>query len=121
MEMTNDEIKKELAFANMVMGVINNTKVPMLIYDGEKEVVKKALRKYMDELESNKMGMTIDEHVAQLKKLKSFHNGSYGASINFTIDTMRKYQKIEQIVRETANDDWIGRKIKKVVEDGKID
>lgn len=42
------------------------------------------------------MGMT-NEHIAQLKKLKSFHNGSYGASINFAIDTMRKYQKIEDI------------------------
>ena len=44
------------------------------------------------------MEMTIDEHMAQLKKLKSFHNGSYGASINFALDTMRKYQKIEQII-----------------------
>lgn len=44
------------------------------------------------------MGMSIDEHMAQLKKLKSFHNGSYGASINFALDTMRKYQKIVDIV-----------------------
>lgn len=54
--MTNDEIKKELVFADMVIGVINNTKVPMLIYDEEKEVVKKALRKYIDELESELRG-----------------------------------------------------------------
>lgn len=40
-------------------------------------------------------GMTIEEHITQLKKLKSFHNGSYGASINFALDTMRKYQKIK--------------------------
>lgn len=44
------------------------------------------------------MGMTIDEHMEQLKKLKSFHNGSYGASINFALDTMRKYQKIQEQV-----------------------
>ena len=49
------------------------------------------------------MGMS-DEHIAQLKKLKSFHNGSYGASINFAIDTMRKYQKIEQIMERTVDD-----------------
>lgn len=41
------------------------------------------------------MGMTIDEIIAQLKKLKSFHNGSYGASINLAIETMRKYQMMQ--------------------------
>lgn len=56
MGMSIEEIKKELVFADMVIGVINNTKVPMLIYDEEKEVVKKALRKYMDELESELRG-----------------------------------------------------------------
>lgn len=38
-----------------------------------------------------------------------------------TIDIMRKYQKIEQIVRETSNDGWIGEKIRKVLEDGNDD
>lgn len=44
------------------------------------------------------MEMTIDEHMAQLKKLKSFHNGSYGASINFAIDSMRKCQRIAKAI-----------------------
>lgn len=44
------------------------------------------------------MEMTIEEHIVQLKKLKPFHNGSYGASINYAIDTMCKYQKIVNIV-----------------------
>lgn len=52
------------------------------------------------------MEMTFDEHMAQLKKLKSFHNGSYGASINFALDTMRKYQKIEDIVRDYYNEQY---------------
>ena len=65
------------------------------------------------------MGMSIDEHIAQLKKLKSFHNGSYGASINFAIDTMRKYQKIEQILDDCDLEAWeVLEKIKEVVEDG---
>lgn len=68
------------------------------------------------------MGMSIDEHVAQLKKLKSFHNGSYGASINFAIDTMRKYKQIEQILKDIPyGGDVTVRRIQEVVEDGKID
>lgn len=42
--------------------------------------------------------MSIDKHIAQLKKLKSFHNGSYGASINFAIDFMRKYKRIAKAI-----------------------
>ena len=50
--------------------------------------------------------MTIDEHI---KTLESYGKGRKGftgqpidfqASINFAINTMRKYQKIEQIVKE---------------------
>lgn len=44
------------------------------------------------------MGMTIDEHMAQLKKLKSFHNGSYGASINFAVDSIHRCQKIAKAI-----------------------
>ena len=52
MGMTSEEINKEIAFANMVIGAINNVKVPMLMYEEEKAVTKKALQKYLDELES---------------------------------------------------------------------
>ena len=68
------------------------------------------------------MGMMIDEHITQLKKLKSFHNGSYGASINFALDIMRRYQQIQEIIKETDDLSTIrcsisfGR-IKEVVED----
>ncbi len=68
------------------------------------------------------MRMSMDEHIAQLKKLKSFHNGSYGASINFAIDIMRKDQKIEQIYKKwnEVNDfsyNQAMREIGKVIED----
>lgn len=48
--MTIEEIKKEICFAEMVL------KRPMLVYDEEKKVVKKALRKYVAELESELRG-----------------------------------------------------------------
>ena len=44
------------------------------------------------------MKMTIDEHMAQLKKLKPFHNGSYGASINFAIDSIRRCQRVAKAI-----------------------
>lgn len=46
------EDEKELYFANAVIGAINNVKVPMLMYEEEKQVVKKALHKYINELEA---------------------------------------------------------------------
>ena len=71
---------------------------------------------------SQKIGMSFDEHMAQLKKLKSFHNGSYGASINFALDIIRKYQKIEQIYQkwDEVNDfsyNQAMREIGEVIED----
>ena len=44
------------------------------------------------------MRMTIEEHIAQLKKLKSFHNGSYGASVKVAIDSMRKCQRVAKAI-----------------------
>jgi len=47
------EQKKELYFANTVIGAINNVETPMLMYEGEKKVVEKALRMYIDKIESD--------------------------------------------------------------------
>ena len=54
--MTREDIKKELIFADMVLGVIKNVKTPMLMYDEEKDVVKKALIEYKYKLESEMRG-----------------------------------------------------------------
>lgn len=45
------EDEKELYFAKVVLGAIKNVEMPMLMYEGEKKVVEKALRKYISELE----------------------------------------------------------------------
>lgn len=49
--MTFEEIKKEIVFADMVLGAIKNVKTPILMYDEEKDVVKKALIDYKYGLE----------------------------------------------------------------------
>ena len=54
--MTIEEMKKEIVFADMVLGAIKNVKVPMLMYDEEKDVVKKALTEYKSKLESEMRG-----------------------------------------------------------------
>ena len=42
---------RELYFARAVIGAIENVKVPMLMYEEEKEVVKKALQMYINKIE----------------------------------------------------------------------
>lgn len=51
-----DEIKKEVYFANIVIGAIDNIKTPMLIYEEEKQVVRKALKMYVDQIEDKMYG-----------------------------------------------------------------
>lgn len=54
--MTAEEYKKEIFCADLVLGAIENVKVPMLFYEEEKEIVKKALIMYKDYLESEIRG-----------------------------------------------------------------
>ena len=37
--------------------------------------------------------MTNEEHIEQLKKLRSFHNGSYGRSINKAIEVLEEQKE----------------------------
>ena len=55
-DMTREQIDKEMTFAKMVLQAIANVKMPMLVYDEEKEVVKKALSRYVYELERELRG-----------------------------------------------------------------
>ena len=54
--MTYEDQKKELYFANAVIGAIDNVKTPMLMYQEEKDVVRKALLMYIDRIESDMRG-----------------------------------------------------------------
>ena len=54
--MTYEDQKKELYFANAVIGAIDNVKTPMLMCQEEKDVVRKALRMYIDRIESDMRG-----------------------------------------------------------------
>ena len=54
--MTYEDQKKELYFANAVIGAIDNVKTPMLMYQEEKDVVRKALRMYIDKIENDMRG-----------------------------------------------------------------
>ena len=44
--------------------------------------------------------MTNEEHIEQLKKLRSFHNGSYGRSINKAIEALEQEPVLDQIRAE---------------------
>ena len=46
-----EQDNKELYFAHRVLDSLNMISEPKLVYEEEKEVVKKALRKYISDLE----------------------------------------------------------------------
>lgn len=51
--------------------------------------------------------MTNEEHIEQLKKLRSFHNGSYGRSINKAIEALNQQKVGHWIDCEDLGDDGI--------------
>lgn len=68
------------------------------------------------------MGMTIDKRIAQLVRVKHYASPRHYETLDVAIDTMKKYQKIGQIV---SDDYYLSdyNKIKDIkgVIDGKID
>lgn len=47
------EQERELHFANAILDAIEYVDKPVLCYEEEKEVVRKALRQYIDQIESD--------------------------------------------------------------------
>ena len=68
------------------------------------------------------MGMTIDEAIKQLETY-TILCGKYKAAYDLAVDTMRKYQKIEEIVNDRYRDPVSKTldEVIKVVEDGNDD
>ena len=66
--MTYEEQKKELYFANAVIGAIDNVKTPMLMYQEEKDVVRKALRMYIDRIESDMRGIQNRISISKIER-----------------------------------------------------
>jgi len=71
------------------------------------------------------MGITIEEIIEELESTKDYpaSDPASDEALDGTINTMRKYQKIDQIISDYINDDsvgmsdyWMGR-IKEVVEE----
>lgn len=54
--MTIEQIKKEIYFAKVIIGATYHVQMPMLTNQEEKDVVRKALTKYVDELEDELRG-----------------------------------------------------------------
>ena len=78
------------------------------------------------------MSIDIDKSIKELSKWRkdlNYDNGDYcygddttKHSLDVAIDTMRKYQKIKQILDDCLLDDWgILKSIREVLEDGKND
>lgn len=68
------------------------------------------------------MGITIDEAQSNLRNIQRYYIKVDNETIDFAIDIIRKYQKIEQILKDIpyGGDATVWR-IQEVVEDGKID
>lgn len=73
------------------------------------------------------MGMTIEKAIKYYENKNVVLTEEEALANTLAINTMRKYQKIQQILSDWTNDDfvgmsdyWMGR-IKEVVEDGNDD
>ena len=69
------------------------------------------------------MGMTIDDAITWLNT-DDFESKGFADATSVAIDTMRKYQKIQEIINNAKDSDgavkynWLYEQIKEVMEDG---
>jgi hypothetical protein len=71
------------------------------------------------------MGMTIDEAIVWLNT-DDFESKGFADATSVAIDTIRRYQKIEQIIKDHDADNmpedyWYIDRIREVVDDGNDD
>ena len=69
------------------------------------------------------MGMTIDKAIEIINHYLDYPQEEVRKALLLAIETMRKYQKIEQIIRDHDNDRipedyWYIDEIREVIEDG---
>ena len=68
-----------------------------------------------------RMGMTIDESQTALEKERKYALHENKQAFDIAINTMRKYQRIEQILDDCDLEAWeILEKVKEVVVDGNV-
>lgn len=72
------------------------------------------------------MGMTIDECIEIWTYPTQYFPSKREEAMDFAIDTMRKYQKIQEIINNAKDSDgavkynWLYKQIREVVEDGNV-
>ena len=64
------------------------------------------------------MGMTIDKAIEHGKEQLEIFGGEHKEFIETSIATMRKYQKIEEIIDNWTKPEEIEWRIREVIEDG---
>lgn len=67
------------------------------------------------------MGMTIDKAIEIINHYLDYPQEEVRKALLLAINTMRKYQKIEQIINNWTKSEEIEWQIREVIEDGKID
>lgn len=82
MGMTNEEKRKKIKVANILLDVIANLSVPMLMYDEEKEVTREALENYIKALEQQPI---LDKIRAEIEQRKKNSGGEPNRNLAFNV------------------------------------